>query len=215
MKKFYLLEEGVTRIILMVIFLITELKYIAPFNRIVHPEESYLYGNPKTQDYFPGKYLWIMVIVVPLVCVLTNYVYLRRKEDWRINDAKSALLCLTLLFPLTGALINILKLTVGRPRPDFFFRCWPDRGHPDDVNVFNILKDGTQDLGCNGNVHAIIEGRKSFPSGHSAFSFATFGFMLFYLSGKLSLFTPSHKMNERTFLLCVGCILSKFSIACW
>lgn len=209
MKHIYLIEEAVIRIILLLGFVFMENKYLAPFNRIVHPEESYLYGNPKTQDYFPGKYLWLMVITVPLICVMTNYAFFRRKEDWRLADTKSALLCITLLLPLNGVLTNIVKLTVGRPRPDFFFRCWPDRGYPEDDNVFNILEDGTQDLGCTGNLEFIIEGRKSFPSGHSSFSFSTFGFVFFYLCGKMNIFSASHKIKERNFLLSVGCILGK------
>ena len=111
--------------------------------------------------------------------------------------------------PLNGVVTDIIKLTVGRPRPDFFFRCWPDRGFPDDVNVFTIQKDGTQDLKCTGDLAVLIEGRKSFPSGHSSFSFSTFGFVLFYLCGKLNIFSPSQKMKERSFLICICCILGR------
>ena len=203
------LEDVLLRLILLIMFLLMERKDLEPFHRIVHKDESNLYGHPKTLDYFPGKYLWLMVFIVPILSVLIVQACQRRKEDYRFVDLKNAILCVTLLLPLNGVVTDIIKLTVGRPRPDFFFRCWPDRGYPEDVSVFEIHKDGTQDLKCTGDILTLAEGRKSFPSGHSSFSFSTFGFVFFYICGKLNVFTPSQKLKESTFLLCLSCLLGK------
>ena len=207
-------EELLIRFMLLVAFLLMERKDLEPFQRIVHQNEYDLYGHPKTKDYFPGKYLWFMVFIVPILSVLIVQAFQNRKEDSRIVDLKNAILCITLLMPLNGVVTNIIKLTVGRPRPDFFFRCWPEAGYPEDVSVFQIHKDGTQDLKCTGDLLVIAEGRKSFPSGHSSFSFSTFGFVFFYICGKLTVFSPRKRLKETSFLLCLSCLLGKFHNTC-
>ena len=49
---------------------------------------------------------------------------------------------------------------------------------------------------CHGDVKKITEGRKSFPSGHSSFSFAVFGFMFLYLSAKLRIYSRKQHVSS-------------------
>ena len=49
----------------------------------------------------------------------------------------------------------------GRPRPDFFYRCFPN-GKIDSDKLDDIAN------ACNGQMEDIRDGRKSFPSGHSS-----------------------------------------------
>ncbi|KAG8387998.1 hypothetical protein BUALT_Bualt02G0079400 [Buddleja alternifolia] len=73
-----------------------------------------------------------------------------------------------------------IKDAVGRPRPNFFYRCFPDG-----IPVFDPLNG---DVMCSGNKKLIKEGYKSFPSGHSSWSFAGLGFLAWYLCGKMKVF---------------------------
>uniref|UniRef100_R7W032 Lipid phosphate phosphatase 2 n=1 Tax=Aegilops tauschii TaxID=37682 RepID=R7W032_AEGTA len=81
---------------------------------------------------------------------------------------------------ITAIVTVAIKDAVGRPRPDFFWRCFPD-GVPKYNNV-------TGDVICHGKPGVIKEGYKSFPSGHASGAFAGLGFLSWYLAGKLKAF---------------------------
>jgi len=197
--KCYHLSEAVIRICLLLLFLDLELR--DPFIRVVQPEELWLYRNPMTDSYLPSDWLWRMVAFVPLGAILGSYALTRDQ-----TDLTTATLVTTLATPLTGVLTNIIKLAVGRPRPDFVFRCWPDGTVP--LDAFT-----SSELPCTGDRDVVMEGRKSFPSGHSSFSFATWGFVFLYLSGKLGTFRHSEPGQTWKLLLSLSLLVAPLMIA--
>ncbi|XP_058823848.1 phospholipid phosphatase 5 [Topomyia yanbarensis] len=164
-----LFQETVIRLLLFAIYIYFEIK--DPFIRQINPDEMWLYKNPRTDSYVPLTALYPSVFGFAAVVFL---VYYFRTGDF--NDFKSAWLGLTLACSLNGVITHSIKVAVGRPRPDFYWRCFPD-------GVMNA------DMVCSGDSRTVMDGRKSFPSGHASFAFAALAFISCYLCAKLHVFT--------------------------
>ncbi|WIA16712.1 hypothetical protein OEZ85_013367 [Tetradesmus obliquus] len=99
-------------------------------------------------------------LVGPAILMALHSAVLRRP----MGEAHHLILGLFTAVMVTGAITNLIKPPVGRLRPDFNARCWPD-------GVMVWEKEDA--LGgwpkCTASSHdSIDEGRKSFPSGHSS-----------------------------------------------
>ncbi|XP_064630649.1 phospholipid phosphatase 5-like [Lineus longissimus] len=161
--------EIAIRLMLGVVFVMTE--FMEPFHRVIQPEELWLYKNPVTVSYVSTLVLWFSAATLPTVIII---VFAIGKRD--LFDATRAFLALTLAYGLNGVITNSVKLAVGRPRPDFFYRCFPDGNYRPDMK-------------CSGDAQSVRDGRKSFPSGHASWSFTMLTFISLYLAGKLKAFT--------------------------
>ncbi|KAI8614971.1 phosphatidic acid phosphatase type 2/haloperoxidase, partial [Chytriomyces sp. MP71] len=82
------------------------------------------------------------------------------------------LLALGFALALTVATTNILKTTIGRFRPDFLDRCQYSAASQD----------------CMGDAALVRDGRMSFPSGHSSFSFAGAVMLMLWTARTLRLY---------------------------
>ncbi|XP_017044267.1 phospholipid phosphatase 5 isoform X1 [Drosophila ficusphila] len=188
--------DVILRVFLVIIFF--KLETMTAFKREIHEEELWLYKNPRRPDIVKGGELLFWVIVAPFLVTIALYWFTKDRRDFR-----AASWAWTLALCLNGIPTSVLKITVGRPRPDYFYRCFPDG-----VMVLNTtsssLDTSILDFNCTGLPWDINEGRKSFPSGHSSFAFASFGFIAYYIGAKLHAFDI--RGRGHTWRLCIAVI---------
>ncbi|XP_021623898.1 probable lipid phosphate phosphatase 4 isoform X2 [Manihot esculenta] len=151
------------------------LNLIEPFHRFVGQGMMTDLSYPFKPNTVPVWAVPILAGVLPVAIFSVYYYY--RKDVYDLHHA-----ILGLLFSLlaTGVITDAIKDAVGRPRPNFFWRCFPDGKAAFDPVTYDVI--------CHGDAHIIKEGYKSFPSGHSSWSFAGLTFLAWYMSGKLRVF---------------------------
>lgn len=87
-----------------------------------------------------------------------------------LHQAHVSILGLLISLALTSFLTDIIKNSVGRPRPDLIARCKPKEDTPSHILL-------TIDVCTETNPHVLQDGWRSFPSGHSSFAFAGLGYL--------------------------------------
>ncbi|KAE8708047.1 putative lipid phosphate phosphatase 3 [Hibiscus syriacus] len=95
---------------------------------IIHPFYRFV-GKDMMEDLrYPFKSNTVPVWAVPMYAMLLPMlifliVYIRRRDVYDLHHAVLGLLFSVLV---TAVLTDSIKNAVGRPRPDFFWRCFPD-----------------------------------------------------------------------------------------
>ncbi|XP_057757165.1 probable lipid phosphate phosphatase 4 [Arachis stenosperma] len=151
------------------------LNFIEPFHRYVNKDMIRDLTFPFKEDTIPMWGVPIVSILVPIL-IFIGFYFLRRD----IYDLHHAVMGIMYSSLVTGVITDAIKDAVGRPRPNFFMRCFPDK-----IPEFD---EETGDVICHGIAKVIKEGYKSFPSGHTSWSFAGLAFLAWYLSGKIRVF---------------------------
>ncbi|KAE8541513.1 hypothetical protein D1P53_002875 [Cryptococcus gattii VGV] len=137
----------------------------------------------------PPVLLILFSIVVPLL-VLVPLSSMVARNAW---DTHNSVLGLLMSYTMTGVVTQIIKMSVGRPRPDLIARCMPVEGATDHP-VFGL---SNVSICTNTNAFILDDGFKSFPSGHSSMSFAGLGFLSLYLAGKMHLWdNGGHRVSQ-------------------
>ncbi|KAF5759937.1 putative phosphatidate phosphatase [Helianthus annuus] len=151
------------------------LNMIEPFHRYVAQDMMTDIKYPfYEKDTIP---MWAVPFYAGILPIMIFFIYYMKRKD--VYDVHHAVLGLLYSLLITAVITDSIKDAVGRPRPNFFYRCFPD-GNAEFGDDGNVL--------CHGDLLKIKEGYKSFPSGHTSWSFAGLGFLAWYLCGKLRTF---------------------------
>ncbi|KAH1159735.1 hypothetical protein GYH30_031460 [Glycine max] len=137
---------------------------------------------------------YILSVFIPMFIFVAFY--LARRDVYDLHLATLGLMFSSLII---GVITDSIKDVVGRPRPNFFQRCFLDNipiykvmSHSFDFKkiYYNLIvfHKGNGDVVCTGIKAVIKEGYKSFPSEHTSWSFAGLGFLSWYLSRKVRVF---------------------------
>ncbi|KAG0278933.1 hypothetical protein BGZ96_002141 [Linnemannia gamsii] len=174
-------------LVLIVLVAFSIIDQLEPFHRQFSVRDITIQHPFAKQETVPVWLLLTLSFLLPMVTVGVIAVFQRRSY----TDLHNGLLGLFLAQSLVLIVTDSIKIAVGRPRPDFLDRCLSlydnaYAGTPlDQLNdPVNLLSNSSI---CT-RTELLRDGFKSFPSGHSSFSFGGLGFLSMYLAGKLHLF---------------------------
>ncbi|KAJ3992813.1 phosphatidic acid phosphatase type 2/haloperoxidase [Lentinula boryana] len=142
------------------------------------------------------------VLVIPYLAIIVGNLLFNFRNWW---DLHASLLGLTAVYSASGSFVQFVRVTVGRPRPDFIARCNPAAG-----SVNSPFFGLTNITICQSTDSAFIkDGMRSFFSGHAILSAAGLGFMSLYWAGKLHLF------NRQAYTYKVWLVFSPLVLSIW
>ena len=123
--------------------------------------------TPLDQQQVPSKLLWRLSVFLPLF--LLTFLVVRPPRGVPASRLLSELwLGMTSSVAMAFLFTCVTKCLIGRLRPDFIARCAPMHG------------------ACTGSASVVMEGRKSFPSGHSTLVFSGLGFVSLAYGARLA-----------------------------
>lgn len=123
---------------------------------------------------------FVYALYIPLGCLIAFNLFSRSS----VAKHEVTYLSFAIAICLSAFLTDIVKNAVGRPRPDMLDRCQPVASTEPNVLV-------TIDVCTAPGGFTLEDGWRSFPSGHSSFSFAGLGFLSVFLAGQLHVFRYS------------------------
>jgi diacylglycerol diphosphate phosphatase/phosphatidate phosphatase len=116
------------------------------------------------------------LLIITLYTLLTPSKHLSTPSRLHLLHVSLLGLCISLM--LTTFITDLIKNGVGRPRPDLIARCLPRPDTPEHELV-------TWEVCTQTDHHTLHDGFRSFPSGHSSFSWGGLGYLSLFLAGQL------------------------------
>ncbi|KAI0940948.1 hypothetical protein AcV7_003182 [Taiwanofungus camphoratus] len=159
-------------------FIAWNVKQLPPFERDFDRKDT-LINHKHKHNQISGNLNWTLSLLVPLAVVVVTGCL--RRSALEIHHSSLALWSgrgYTFLFT------ELLKNRVGRLRPDFLSRCEWDK----------TLK------ACTGDIETVLDGRRSFPSGHSSTAFAGMSFLSLWIAGMTGAWCIGQPAPARSFL---------------
>ncbi|KAI5859256.1 acid phosphatase/Vanadium-dependent haloperoxidase [Durotheca rogersii] len=173
---------------------------VEPFHRMFFINNLNI-GFPHAEvERVPVWLNFVYALFVPLGIVLLYNSFTRAT----FHKHHSTVLGLAVALILSSFLTDVVKNTVGRPRPDLISRCKPAPGTMPDTLV-------TIDVCTETDHHTLHDGWRSFPSGHSSFSFSGLGYLACFLAGQLRVFRDRKDLGRS--LVCIAPLLGATLIA--
>ncbi len=150
--------------------------FVHAFNSANAQEELWRLSYPLAANQVPPWAVPAIATAAPLAAVgaarLTGHIGPLEAH----HASLAALTCVA----ANGLATNLLKVAVGRWRPNFAARCWPGGAPP------RLTPEGRPD--CATDAVNPAEGMKSFPSGHTSWATAGLAFASLFLAGRLRAF---------------------------
>ena len=161
------------------------LEFQAPFERHLVPETLWRYSYPHGPQSVPTWTLPFLGIFIPLAIIL-----LVARTHGNALETRRAAAGLCLAVALGFAVTNFIKNGVGAFRPDFVARCWPD-------GEITWASHGVPDCRPT-HPRDVMEGRKSFPSGHASMSFSGLSYASAYAAARLGVFSRRRARDPKS-----------------
>ncbi|KAG0222226.1 phosphatidic acid phosphatase type 2/haloperoxidase [Mortierella sp. GBAus27b] len=174
-------------LVIVILGVFTFIDTLEPFHRQFSVKDTTIQHPYAKKETVPVWLAFVLAFVLPGVII--GVIALAKNKSY--TDMHNGLLGLFLAQALVLIVTDSIKIAVGRPRPDFLDRC---------LDLYDLSYDGTPiallsdpvNMLSNSSIctrtELLRDGFKSFPSGHSSFSFGGLGYLSMYLAGGLRLF---------------------------
>ncbi|KAK3987967.1 phosphatidic acid phosphatase type 2/haloperoxidase [Cladorrhinum sp. PSN332] len=157
--------------------------FVEPFHRMFSLTDLRISFPHAEIERVPLTHDFVYALFIPLL-IMVLYNLTTRSPSHKHHVS---VLGIAISLVLTSLLTDIIKNMVGRPRPDLLARCIPSPSASASATRGLV----SIDICTQTDHHTLHDGWRSFPSGHSSFSFAGLGYLSLFLAGQTRIFAYS------------------------